>query len=374
MGGMTQQTSKSTEDAPARSARVLVLRGDGVGPEVIAPCLPILETVGAAYGLSFVFEEGLLGGAAIDACGTPLPQETLEAARRADAVLLGAVGGPKWDRYTIRPEAGLLGIRAELGLFCNLRPARLFPVLSRLSPLKRPEEDGGFDLMIVRELTGGLYYGPRAYNNERAHDTMAYTRAEIERIGRRAFALARSRRKNLVSVDKANVLDSSRLWRDVMHGLRADYPEVVYADMLVDNAAMQLLRRPDDFDVLVTENTFGDILSDEAGMCTGSIGLLPSASLSEGTIGLYEPVHGSAPDIAGRDEANPLAAILSAALMLRFSFGLDAAAQLVENAVEAALGESPLTRDLTGADGPACSTGDMGRRVLAHVRTALSGM
>ena len=344
---------------------IAVLPGDGIGPEVTTQCRVVLDAVGQRFGHRFTFDEAAVGGQAIDTYGTPLPSETLDICRRADAVLLGAVGGPQWDTLPsdLRPEAGLLALRKGLSLYANLRPATLYPCLSEASPLKESVSGGAFDIMIVRELTGGLYYGARGRDGDRIYDTMVYTEAEIERVGHRAFALARMRRKKLTSVDKANVLDTSRLWRSVMHRLRADYPDVDYEDMLVDNAAMQLVRRPGYFDVIVTENMFGDILSDEAGMITGSIGLLPSASLGDGTFGLYEPVHGSAPDIAGLAKANPMAAILSGAMLLRHSFGLISEADAVENAVINVLSGTKKTADLAGPGNQVVGTDEMGRMV-----------
>ncbi|MDR3207886.1 MAG: 3-isopropylmalate dehydrogenase [Oscillospiraceae bacterium] len=350
--------------------RVAVLPGDGIGPEVTAWAVAALQAVGRRFGHDFAFAEGLIGGRAFDETGSPLPAETLALCRRSDAVLLGAVGGPKWDENlpALRPEAGLLGARAGLGLYANLRPATLHPFLSDLSPLRSAVTGGQFDMLIVRELTGGLYYGARGRDGERVFDTMVYTEAEVERVGRRAFALARSRRRKLTSVDKANVLDTSRLWRSVMHRLAGEFPDVAYEDMLVDNAAMQLVRRPGAFDVLVTENMFGDILSDEAGMITGSIGLLPSASLGAGTFGLYEPVHGSAPDIAGRNIANPAAAVLSAAMLLRHSFGLAAEAEAVEQAVAAVLAGPRRTADLARAGDMVIGTAEMGGQIVDRLK------
>jgi 3-isopropylmalate dehydrogenase len=295
----------------------------------------------------------LLGGASIDDCGKPFTEETIASCKQADAVLLGAVGGPKWDAIPVenRPERGLLGIRKALGLYANLRPAYLYRELSGACPLKEERVRGGIDLMMVRELTGGIYFGKRETvtkenGKKTALDRMEYSEEEIERIGVIAFKQAMMRRKKLVSVDKANVLDTSRLWRSVMHRLSKQYPEVEYRDQLVDSAAMQLVSNPGQFDVIVTENMFGDILSDEASMAAGSIGMLPSASLGDGTRGLYEPIHGSAPDIAGQDAANPLATILSAAMMLRISFGMKEEARAVEAAVQSVLTQGYRTRDI----------------------------
>lgn len=350
--------------------RIVLLPGDGIGPEVTAQCVPVLDAVGRRFGHSFAYTEALVGGRALDLYGVPLPEETLSLCRASGAVLLGAVGGPRWEEWpaALRPEAGLLALRAGLGLYANLRPAVLYPFLTGRSPLRADITEGGFDVLIVRELTGGLYYGARGKTDTGAvYDTMEYTEREVERVGRRAFHLARARRKKLTSVDKANVLDTSRLWRSVMHRLREECPDVDYEDMLVDNAAMQLVKNPGGFDVLVTENMFGDILSDEAGMLTGSIGLLPSASLGDGGFGLYEPVHGSAPDIAGQDKANPAAAILSCALMLRHSFGLPAEAQAVEEAVQKVLLGSFRTADLAGQGDTVVGTAEMGKKIAEAV-------
>ena len=321
--------------------KIILLPGDGIGPEITGPAV---EVLGAVTRLEY--EEHLFGGASIDAHGTARTEETLEACRRADAVLLAAVGGPKWDTTDPtkpRPEQGLLGLRKGLGLYANLRPVRPLPALYDASPLKR-ERIEGTDLLVVRELTGGIYFGERTRTADSASDTCVYTRAEIERIARVAFAAARRR---VTSVDKANVLETSRLWREVVSGLAADY-DVPLDHLLVDNAAMQLVANPSDFDVILTENMFGDILSDEAAMITGSIGMLPSASLGSGGPGLFEPVHGSAPDIAGTGAANPLAMILSAALMLRHGLALESEAAAIESAVDRALSDGLRTSDLGG--------------------------
>ncbi len=333
-----------------RQVRVAVLAGDGIGPEVVGEARRLVDALAPEHGLAMTWEEHLVGGVAIDQTGTPLPEPTLSACRAADAVLLGAVGGPKWDTTDPerpRPEQGLLGLRSALGLYANLRPVRPWPALYDASPLRR-ERIEGTDLLVVRELTGGLYFGDRGREGDRAHDTCVYTRAEVRRVAERAFAAARERRGRLTSVDKANVLETSRLWREEVVAVAARHPDVALDHMLVDNAAMQLVSRPAEFDVIVTENLFGDILSDEAAMLTGSIGLLPSASLGDGGVGLYEPVHGSAPDIAGQGVANPIATCLSAAMMLRFSFGLPDAAGRIEGAVERVLNGGARTRDLGG--------------------------
>ena len=335
---------------------IALLRGDGIGPEIVDSAVLVLEKIAAKYGHKFTFTPYLIGGCAIDETGVPLPEETVKGCLESDSVLLGAVGGPKWDGLpgSSRPEKALLGIREALGLYTNLRPARLYPALKSASPLKDDIIGRGFDIMIVRELTGGIYFGERGFREGRygreAFDTEAYSLTEIERIGRAAFETAMKRRKRLCSVDKANVLETSRLWRSIMHGLAEEYPEVTLTDMFVDNAAMQLIRDPSQFDVIVTSNMFGDILSDEASQVTGSIGMLPSASLGSTKRGMYEPIHGSAPDIAGTGKADPIATILSAAMMLRYSFSLETEAQAIEAAVDRVLEAGFRTADLMGAD------------------------
>jgi len=334
---------------------IALLKGDGIGPEIVESTVKVLEKVADKFGHTFNFTPYLIGGCAIDATGKPLPQETVDGCLASDSVLLGAVGGPKWDDQPghNRPEKALLGIREALGLYTNLRPAKLYPALREASPLKDEIVGDGFDLMIVRELTGGIYFGDRGYRQgkygEEAFDTEAYSVTEIERIGRVAFESAMKRNKRLCSIDKANVLESSRLWRKTMHKLAEEYPEVEYSDMFVDNAAMQLVRNPRQFDVIVTSNMFGDILSDEASQITGSIGMLASASMGSTTRGMYEPIHGSAPDIAGQNKANPIATILSGAMMLRFSFGLSAEADAIEEAVDKVLNAGYRTADLIGS-------------------------
>lgn len=347
--------------------KICVLPGDGIGPEIMAEAVRVLR----ALDLKFELEEALLGGAAVDASGDPYPEATRKLAREADAVLLGAVGGPKWDVLPReqRPERGLLGIRKDLGLFANLRPAILYPELANASTLK-PEIVAGLDILIVRELTGDIYFGqPRGIetrNGERfGFNTMHYTESEIRRIGRVAFEAARKRNKRLCSVDKMNVLETTQLWRDVMIELAGEYPDVELSHMLVDNAAMQLVRAPKQFDVMVTGNMFGDILSDEASMLTGSIGMLPSASLDADNKGLYEPSHGSAPDIAGKGVANPLATILSAAMMLRYTFGREDAATRIENAVKTVLAQGFRTGDIFEPGTTKVGTKQMGDAVLA---------
>ncbi len=338
--------------------KIAVIPGDGIGPEVTSGSCEVLKVIGEKFHHQFVFEELLAGGSAIDATGEALPAATLAACKKSDAVLLGAVGGPKWDTLPggERPEKALLGLRAGLGLFANLRPAILYPELASASPLKEELISSGIDIMIVRELTGGIYFGERGRKaNEEggvtAWDTEAYSTSEIERIVEVAFTLARGRQKKLLCVDKANILESSRLWREVVTNVSKEYPDVSVEFMYVDNASMQLVRRPSSFDVMVTSNMFGDILSDEAGMITGSIGMLPSASLGKpNTPGMYEPVHGSAPDIAGENKANPLATILSVAMMLRWSFQLVAEAEAVEAAVAQVLKAGYRTGDIAYDD------------------------
>jgi len=335
---------------------IALLRGDGIGPEIVDSAVSVLERTAERFGHIFNFTPYLIGGCAIDATGVPLPQETVDGCLASDSVLLGAVGGPKWDDQpgSNRPEKALLGIREALGLFTNLRPAKLYPALRAASPLKDEIVGSGFDIMIVRELTGGIYFGERGYRDgkygQEAYDTEAYSVTEIERIGRVAFETAMKRSRRLCSIDKANVLESSRLWRKTMHGLAEEYPGVQYTDMFVDNAAMQLVRDPRQFDVIVTSNMFGDILSDEASQITGSIGMLPSASLGSSKRGMYEPIHGSAPDIAGQNKADPIATILSAAMMLRYSFGLSDEAEAIEAAVDRVLEAGCRTADLMGTD------------------------
>ena len=361
-------------------ATIVTLPGDGIGPEVVAEGVRALEAVAARFGHRFDIRPALLGGCAIDATGSPLPDETLQLARGADAVLLGAVGGPRWDRpdATVRPEQGILGIRKALGLFANLRPVSIHPRLIDAAPL-RPERLAGVDLLVVRELTGGIYFGEHRREQlpdggERAVDECVYTTDEIVRIVRVAGEAARARRGRVVSVDKANVLETSRLWRRVSSRVMADeFPEVRFEHMLVDSCAMHLLRRPADFDVIVTENMFGDILTDEAAMLAGSLGMLPSASL--GTlhsvagrpVGLYAPIHGSAPDIAGQGIANPMATVLSVALLLRMSLGLAAEAAAVEAAVWATLDAGAVTADVAAPGATPATTGVVGRAIAAHI-------
>ncbi|HEX9758622.1 MAG TPA: 3-isopropylmalate dehydrogenase [Nitrospiria bacterium] len=362
--------------------KIAVLPGDGIGPEIVPQAIKALDYVAGLYGLVFDFEEALVGGAAIDQGGNPLPGETLKLAQSADAVLLGAVGGPKWEGldYSIRPERALLSLREKLGLFANLRPAQLFPILSEASALK-PEVVEGIDLLVVRELTGGIYFGkPRGIipfrGGEKGINTEVYTTKEIVRIAQVAFELARIRKKRLTSVDKANVLESSELWRKVVIEVHHDYPDVELNHMYVDNCAMQLVRNPKQFDVVVTTNLFGDILSDEAAMLTGSIGMLPSASLGElrgrgkGGMrrGMYEPIHGSAPDLAGQDKANPIATILSGAMMFRYSFQNEDAAALMEGAVSRVLEEGFRTQDIFTPGFKMVGTREMGDLICGAIK------
>lgn len=349
---------------------IAVVPGDGIGPEIVASAMRVLEATGKLYGHEFVFNSVPAGGAAIDATGVPLPDATINACLASDSVLLGAVGGPKWDSLpgNMRPETALLGLRKALGLYANIRPAKLLAPLRDACPLRSSVAEFGFDMVIVRELTGGIYFGERGRRQGKygieAYDTEVYSEHEIRRIGKIAFETALLRNKKVTSIDKANVLESSRLWREVMHELKAQYPSVEYSDMLVDNAAMQLIKNPAQFDVIVTSNMFGDILSDEASELTGSIGLLPSASLGETGRGLYEPIHGSAPDIAGTDRANPIATILSSAMMLRLSFGLEQEALCIENAVLRVLAAGMRTQDIAKHGEPVLSCSMMTSAIL----------
>ena len=345
---------------------IAVVAGDGIGPEVTSEAIKVMKAVGDKFGHSFEFVDAPAGGCAIDSCGKCLPEESLAACKAADAVLLGAVGGPKWDDQPSynRPERALLGLRKNLGLYANLRPAMVFPQLAKASPLKEEIISGGLDILIVRELTGGIYFGERGRSEDEngayAYDVERYSVMEIERIARTAFDMASKRRGRVTSVDKANVLDSSRLWRETVNRVSKDYPEVELDHMYVDNAAMQLIRDPHHFDVLLTSNMFGDILSDEASQITGSIGMLPSASLADGNMGMYEPVHGSAPDIAGKDMANPIATILSCAMMMRYTFGLAEEADAVEAAVNAFLEKGYRTADTAASGEKVCGTRETG--------------
>ena len=356
---------------------VTVIPGDGIGPEIVREARKVLDQVGKVFGHSFDYTEILMGGCSIDAYGVPLTEEALETARKSDAVLLGAVGGDvgnsRWYDVApnLRPEAGLLAIRKGLGLFANIRPAYLYKELAEACPLKKEIIGDGFDMVIMRELTGGLYFGDR-YTKEvdgvmTAVDTLTYNEKEIRRLAVKAFDIAMKRRKKVTSVDKANVLDSSRLWRKVVEEVAADYPEVELSHMLVDNCAMQLVMNPGQFDVILTENMFGDILSDEASMITGSIGMLSSASMNESKFGLYEPSHGSAPDIAGKDMANPIATILSAAMLLRYSFDMDREADAVEKAVQAVLTEGYRTGDIMSEGCTRVGTCKMGALIAERI-------
>ncbi len=348
------------------SYNIAVIPGDGIGPEVVGETIRVLDAAAKKFGFELNYTEYLAGGCAIDAKGKPLPEETLEGAKASDAVLLGAVGGDKWDTLPsgMRPENALLGLRGGLGLFANLRPAVLFDQLASACPLKPELTEGGLDIIVIRELTGGIYFGKKERGDDWAYDTMSYTEPEVRRIAHVAMKTAMVRDKKVMSVDKANILESSRLWRKVVIEVAAEYPEITLSHMYVDNAAMQLVRNPKQFDVIVTENMFGDILSDEAAMITGSIGMLPSASLGEGTRGMYEPVHGSAPDIAGKGIANPLATILSAAMMLRYSLGQEEAAKAIEAAVDASLTDGARTGDIALKGEATLSTKEMTDRVL----------
>lgn len=356
---------------------VAVIPGDGIGPEIIAEAKKVLDAIGLRYGHRFHYTEVLMGGVSIDATGVPLTEEALKIAKSSDSVLLGAVGGDvgqsNWYSLppNLRPEAGLLTIRKELNLFANIRPAILFNELKGACPLREDIVRDGFDFVVIRELTGGLYFGDRWTKEvdglRTATDTLVYNEKEIERIARQAFEIARKRRKKVCSVDKANVLDSSRLWRQVTKEVAKDYPDIELSDMLVDNCAMQIVKDPGQFDVILTENMFGDILSDEASMITGSIGMLPSASLGEGKLGLYEPSHGSAPDIAGSNKANPLATILSAAMMLRYSFNLDMEANMVEAAVKKVLQKGYRTIDIMSAGKTLVGTDKMGDLIVEEI-------
>lgn len=357
---------------------VTLIPGDGIGPEIVREAKKVMDKVGEVYGHTFDYTEILMGGCSIDAYGVPLTEEALETARKSDAVLLGAVGGDvgnsRWYDVapSLRPEAGLLAIRKGLGLFANIRPAYLYKELAEACPLKKEIIGSGFDMVIMRELTGGLYFGDR-WTKEvdgvmTATDTLTYNEKEIRRIAVKAFDIAMKRRKKVTSVDKANVLDSSRLWRKVVEEVAKDYPQVELSHMLVDNCAMQLVMNPGQFDVILTENMFGDILSDEASMITGSIGMLSSASMNESKFGLYEPSHGSAPDIAGKDIANPLATILSAAMLLRYSFDLDHEADAIESAVQSVLTEGYRTGDIMSEGCSQVGTAAMGDLIAARIR------
>ena len=358
---------------------IALIRGDGIGPEIVGQAVLVLDKVAELFGHTFRYTDVDMGGNAIDKWGDPLPQQMLEKCLASDSVLLGAVGGPKWNGVPgpMRPERGLLRLRAGMGVYSNNRPAKIWPQLASASPLKKQVVDKGIDFIIVRELIGGIYFGSHTTQEiageKVAIDELRYSQSEIERIGRIGFETARKRNKKLCSVEKSNVLYSSRLWKSVMHDLAKEYPDVTLTDMLVDNCAMQIVKDPSQFDVIVTENMFGDILSDEASMITGSIGTIPSSSLGDGTCGLYEPIHGSAPDIAGKDIANPIGTILAAAMMLRYSFDMAAEADCIERAVSEVLDEGWRTGDILPSDqeeAAACKkTGctGMGGRIVAHL-------
>lgn len=350
--------------------KIAVIKGDGIGPEIVEASMKVLDKIGEKYNHTFDYTEVLAGGAAIDACDTPLPQETVDICKASDAILLGALGGPKWDNLPgdKRPEAGLLGIRKALGLFANLRPAMLFEELRDASPLKSEIIGDGLDVLVVRELTGDVYFGEKKKDGDfGASDLMNYTRPEVERIARVAFDSAKKRGGKVTSVDKANVLETSRFWRSVVLEIAREYPDVELDHLYVDNAAMQLVINPHQFDVILTGNLFGDILSDEASMLTGSIGMLPSASLGEGKFGMYEPIHGSAPDIAGQDKANPIATVLSVAMMLRYSLGLSDEADNIEDAVKKTLAQGYRTGDIAGDNSNVVGCVEMGEKIISNL-------
>ncbi|HOO22408.1 MAG TPA: 3-isopropylmalate dehydrogenase [Clostridia bacterium] len=353
--------------------RIACIAGDGIGPEIMTSAVAVMEKTGAKYGHKFEFVDVIAGGASIDKYGVPLTEEELNKCLDSDSVMLAAVGGPKWDTLPghLRPEKALLAVRKELGLFANIRPARLMPEFKDACPLKAEVAEKGFDMVIIRELTGGIYYGKRGRetteNGVEAFDTERYSEKEIDRIAKVAFELALKRKKKVASIDKANVLETSRLWRETVHKVAKDYPEVEVIDVLVDNAAMQLIKNPAQFDVIVTSNMFGDILSDEASQLVGSIGLMPSASLGETSRGMYEPIHGSAPDIAGKDFANPIATILSVAMMFRLSFGLEKEAADIENAVDAVIKQGYRTRDILDNGTTPVGCKEMTRLILENI-------
>lgn len=353
---------------------IALLKGDGIGPEIVDSTVAVLEKIGKKFGHRFTFTPYLAGGCAIDATGEPLPQETVDGCKASDSVLLGAVGGPKWDTLPghLRPERALLGMRSALGLYTNIRPAKLYSALKAECLLREDIVAKGVDLVMIRELTGGIYFGERGRRQgamgEEAYDTECYSEKEVERIARVAFETAKKRNKKVTSIDKANVLESSRLWREVMHRVAEEYPEIECTDMLVDNAAMQLIKNPSQFDVVVTSNMFGDILSDESSQITGSIGLLPSASLGDSKCGMYEPIHGSAPDIAGQNKSNPIATVLSGAMMLRYSFDLEEEARAIEAAVDNVLNAGWRTADILGTSAAApLSCTEMTEKILEQI-------
>ena len=349
---------------------IAVIRGDGIGPEIVEQALRVLDKVAELYGHNFNYTDVDMGGCAIDKYGDPLPEHELQKCVVSDSVLLGAVGGNKWNDVPghMRPEKGLLRLRAGMGVYSNNRPAKIWPQLANASPLKKEIVDAGIDFIIVRELIGGIYFGEHKTEGNVATDVLTYSESEIERIGRIGFETAQKRNKKLCSVEKSNVLDSSRLWKKVMHRLAEEYPDVELSDMLVDNCAMQIVKNPAQFDVIVTENMFGDILSDEASMITGSIGMIPSSSLGASTCGLYEPIHGSAPDIAGKDIANPIGTILSVAMMLRFSFDMPCEADTIENAVSAYLDAGYRTADIMSEGGTLVGCRQCGELIIQNLR------
>jgi len=355
--------------------KITVIRGDGIGPEIVSGAIKVLDVISKKYNFPLTYTDVLMGGIAIDKTGIPLPQETIDTCKNSDAVLLGSVGGPKWDKLPghLRPESGLLGIRRELQVFANLRPAILFPQLKDASALKPEILKDNIDIMVIRELTGGIYFGERSRidlegGGQKAWDTMAYSTYEIERIAKVGFETARKRTKKLTLVDKANVLESSRLWRELVTKMAAEYPDVTLDVQLVDSCAMQLIKNPGQFDTILTENMFGDILSDEASMLTGSLGMLPSASLGNTTLGIYEPIHGSAPDIAGQDIANPIATIMSVAMMLRYSFNMEDAAKDVEDAVSKVLDKKYRTIDIMGPGMKCVGTIEMSELISKEIQ------
>ncbi|MCI8398993.1 MAG: 3-isopropylmalate dehydrogenase [Oscillibacter sp.] len=352
---------------------IAVIRGDGIGPEIVGEAIKVLDAVAAKFGHSFTYQEAPMGGCAIDQFGVPLPDSSLETCLKADSVLLGAVGGPKWDAQPSanRPERGLLKLRASMGLYTNVRPARMFQDLAAACPLRSDIAAKGIDFVVVRELIGGVYFGDHSTTDEngekKAVDIMSYTEHEVRRVAHVAFQMARKRRRRVTSVDKANVLDTSRLWRKVVTEVAQEYPDVELLHMYVDNAAMQIVRDPSQFDVLVTENLFGDILSDEASQITGSIGMIPSSSMGEGTNGLYEPIHGSAPDIAGQNKANPIGTILAAAMMLRYSFDMPTEADAIEHAVDETLKSGHRCGDILQSGGTLVTCTEMGSQIVSRI-------
>ncbi|MCK9190149.1 MAG: 3-isopropylmalate dehydrogenase [Sphaerochaetaceae bacterium] len=349
--------------------KIALVKGDGIGPDIVNEAVKVLDATAAKYNFEVTYEEAIAGGCAIDKFGEPLPQKSLDICKASDSVILGAVGGPKWDNVesNLRPEKALLGLRSGMNLFCNLRPAIMYPQLKGACPLKDEIVANGLDIMVVRELTGGIYFGKRGRDDNSAYDTLEYSIPEIERIVKKSFEIAMVRDKKLTSVDKANILNSSQLWRSVVERMAKDYPEVTVNHLYVDNAAMQLVRDPNQFDTIVTTNMFGDILSDEASQITGSIGMLPSASLGKGTLGMYEPIHGSAPDIAGMDLANPIATVLSVAMMLRYSFKMEKEAKAIENAVGKVLDDGFRTGDIFEEGMKKVGTKEMGDLIAAAI-------